>query len=151
MIFLDSSALVKLYVDEPGSDHVEQLLLDAGPGAAVISRLAVVEVAAALTRRSRKGDLSLDDLSAVMGRIRSDAKTRFRVVELGGATMSRAIIVVEQHALRAADAIQLACALLAFGQARQQVGHALVSSDAELNNAAARESILVVDPTNQAD
>ena len=48
-VYLDSSALVKLYLDEPGSTDVAGLLSQTGP--AVTAPIARVEVAAALARR----------------------------------------------------------------------------------------------------
>lgn len=147
MFFLDSSALVKLYVEETGSERVESLLAAEPAGSAVISRLAVVEAASALTRRMRKGDLTAESLAGVLRLLDSDVQRRFRSIEIGGATIARALQVIDRHALRTADAIQLACALLAAGDARGGGDETVVSSDRELNAAAEREGFRVVNPT----
>ena len=52
-LYLDSSALVKRYVDEPMSEAV-RTLMDAAPGAAT-ALITQTEVAAALARAMRNG------------------------------------------------------------------------------------------------
>lgn len=56
ILYLDTSSLVKLYVDEPGSDVVQRLV----EGAEVVtaSVVAYTEARAALARRRREGSLS---------------------------------------------------------------------------------------------
>jgi predicted nucleic acid-binding protein len=72
-LYVDTSALVKFYYPEEGSDRVEELLLKADR--VYISDLTMVEMAAALTQKVRTGDLSkraetmiwtafLDDMNA---------------------------------------------------------------------------------------
>ena len=55
MIYLDSSALVKRYTQEEGSDKVNALLEERSIAAA--SRLAYPEILAAITRRHKAGDI----------------------------------------------------------------------------------------------
>lgn len=52
-LYLDASALVKIYMPEPGSDELDAALQ--GRDDLVISDLAVTEVISALTRRRREG------------------------------------------------------------------------------------------------
>ena len=146
--FLDSSALVKRYVEETGSDRIDELIDSLGHGA-VISRLAAVEVTAALVRRTRSGDLSPEALEAALTYLEADVERRFHVVELGGAALTRAVDLIRKHGLRAADGIQLACALIARGEQASQRDLTLVSSDAELNTAAAQENLIVIDATRE--
>jgi len=147
--FLDSSALVKRYVEEPGSDRIDALIDSQGDDGVVVSRLATVEVTAALVRRTRRGDLSDQDLDAALAYLEADTERRFRVIELGGASLMRAVDLVRKHGLRAADGIQLACALIARGEHASQRDLTLVSSDAELNAAAERENLIVIDAARE--
>ena len=62
LVYFDSSALVKLVVEEPGSSLVAQLW--DGCDAALASRLAYPEVRAALAAAARNHDLTDDDLRA---------------------------------------------------------------------------------------
>jgi len=59
--------------------------------------------------------------------------------------MARAVEFTRSHALRGADAIQLACAFSArLLEPRQEV--VFVASDRELNNSALTEGFQVIDP-----
>jgi len=141
--YLDSSALVKRYLDEPGTEQV--LGLCAADCRLAVSRLTLVEVASAAARRARRGELSADLLQALLQSLEEDFRQLFEVVELTGAILTRSMDVVRAHALRAADGIQLASALAcATGGAVT-----LVSSDAELNAAAAAEHMAVLDPLSE--
>ncbi|MEW5958023.1 MAG: type II toxin-antitoxin system VapC family toxin, partial [Chloroflexota bacterium] len=56
--YLDSSAAVKLYVAETGSDWLRDLLLVEPPVAVLSSQLLRVELWSAFARRQREGTLS---------------------------------------------------------------------------------------------
>ena len=57
-VYLDASALVKLFVPEPGSDDLNQEL--AGLKDVIVSDLALTEMASALGRRTREQLLTRD-------------------------------------------------------------------------------------------
>lgn len=65
MIVVDASVAVKWLWDEPGSDEAAQLL--SGPRKVIAPDLLHIEVAAAVTRRFRLGDLSEDEARRVCG------------------------------------------------------------------------------------
>jgi predicted nucleic acid-binding protein len=68
--YIDTSALVKLYVDEPGSAEFEAWLQ--GRAASLVSSLATVEVESALSRRLRMQTLEPDHAALVRRRIDAD-------------------------------------------------------------------------------
>lgn len=140
-VFLDSSALVKLYVEEVGSDRVGTIVADEGE--IFISRLAIVEIVSALVRRARAGDISTQEVEATLDGLRDDCERDFAIVELERAVLERAASLARRWALRAADSIQLACAMIAFAG---QPGR-FVCADKELNAAARLEVALVEDPS----
>jgi uncharacterized protein len=108
LVYFDSSALVKLVVEETGSKLVAQLW--DGCDAALASRLAYPEVRAALAAAARNHDLDAGDL-----RTAEQAWEEFwaasRPVELTPAVERHAGELAREHALRGADAVQLASAL----------------------------------------
>jgi uncharacterized protein len=71
--------------------------------------------------------------------------TYFKSFELTDSVLARATQLTRVHALRAADAIQLACVLAAKALAPEE-DLVLLSSDTELNAAAASEGLRTVDP-----
>lgn len=108
IVYFDASALVKLVVEEDGSDLAAQLW--DGCDAAVASRLAHVEVCAALAAAQRNHQLDDDDAAAAR-----DAWAGYwasvRPVELTGAVERSAGELARVHALRGADAVHLASAM----------------------------------------
>lgn len=142
--FVDSSALVKRYRHEAGSERVNQLLDPAER--LIMARLTQVEVSAAIVRRGRVTGVSTHDLAAVLATFDRDLRDSFDVVELDAPVIERATALAPRHGLRAADAVQLACALLARADAPQQE-FTLVGNDLELNAAAVAEGLSVLDPT----
>lgn len=108
IVYFDSSAFVKLVVEEEGSD-LAAALWD-GADAAVSSRLAYPEVRAALAAAGR--DRRLD---AQEQRQAESAWAEYwastRPVELTETVTSHAGRLAAEHALRGADAVHLARAL----------------------------------------
>lgn len=113
IVYFDSSAFVKLVVDEDGSD-LAAALWD-GCDAAVSSRLAYPEVRAALAAAGRARRLDLADQARAEAAW-EDYWAATRAVELSGFLTTRAGELASQHALRGADAVHLA-SLLAIGAA----------------------------------
>jgi predicted nucleic acid-binding protein len=139
-LYCDTSALLKLYLPEPGSVDLNRLL--EGRDDLLVSDLAVTEVASAVGRRVRQQSLTAQAarrvLGAILGRLDDDT---YRRVELTRDVHRRAehlLITLTQTPLRAADALHLALA----GVARAA---SMISFDGRLA-AAARAAGLVVHP-----
>lgn len=108
IIYFDSSALVKLVVEEDGSDLAADLW--DGCDAAVSSRLAYPEVRAALASAARDHRITPRSLRAAV----DDWETFWATtqpVELTSAVANAAGSLAAKHALGGADAIHLASAL----------------------------------------
>jgi len=106
-LYLDSSALVKLYVEEEGSSMVRQWVDDADTVATSI--IAFVEARAAFARRHREKRIS----SAAHARLVRDFAAdwdRYLVLEATQPLMRLAGRLAATHALRAYDTIHLASA-----------------------------------------
>lgn len=145
--FLDTSALVKRYVSEAGTAWVNALLNPATRNLVVLSRIAVVELRAAVARRARSGSITPADAADVIRQFRSDLSTSYQLVELSSRLLDLAADVAERHALRAYDAVQLASALESRAAlATLGIVPSLLSSDHDLNAAAQREGLNVEDP-----
>jgi predicted nucleic acid-binding protein len=108
IVYFDSSAFVKLVVEEAGSDLAAEMW--DGCDAAVSSRLAYPEVCAALAAAGRNHDLDDVDLATVE-RAWEEYWATIRPVELSPAVARHAGQLARTHALRGADAVNLASAL----------------------------------------
>jgi len=147
--FFDSSALVKFYVDETGTDWVRSFT-DSEANVIHVSRLAKVETISALTRRLRRNDITNAEFDEACDTFEEDFATQFRVVGVMEQIIDDAAGFARKHGLRAYDAVQLAAAL-DTGRIISQVESAqltLVSADIDLNAAAAAEGLKVEDPNN---
>jgi predicted nucleic acid-binding protein len=108
IVYFDSSAFVKLLVEEDGSD-LAAALWD-GCDAAVSSRLAYPEVRAALAAAGRANRLDpVDQRHAET--VWEDYWAATRPVELGESVTAHAGRLASEHALRGADALHLASLL----------------------------------------
>lgn len=108
LVYFDSSALVKLLVDEPGTDIASELW--DGCDAALSSRLAYPEVRAALAASARSSDLTDDQLRSAEAAW-EEFWASMRPVELTSSVERNAGRLAVQRALRGADAVHLASAL----------------------------------------
>ena len=138
MKFWDSSAIVPLLLRERESDRL--LALVAEDPAITVWWGATVEVSSALARREREKTLSSEGVKGAIDRLRSLAHSWSDVnpVEAVRTTASR---LVRVHPLRAADALQLAAAIVASEY--QPASLAIVSLDDRLIEAAEREGFTV--------
>ena len=108
MHYFDSSALVKLVVEEEGTD-VASALWD-GCDAALSSRLAHPEVCAALAAANRNRDIDDAGFAAAV-REWAEFWAAVRPVELTGEVERHAGDLAHRRALRGSDAVHLASAL----------------------------------------
>ena len=141
ILYLDSSALVKRYVLEPGSRGLAERLAKASVRAT--SRVSLAEVAAAVARRTMFGDLSEKERDHILQGLEADFD--WMVVLDVTAELVRPIPrLVRVHSLRGFDAIHLASAQVLAGEEPGIV--TFVSADLRLNEAASRCGFEVWEP-----
>jgi predicted nucleic acid-binding protein len=144
MRFWDSSAIVPLIVEEAGSSACRRLLrADHGIAVWTLSR---VEVLSAIWRRVRAGDM--EHAGAVQAKRRLDAVAG-HWIEIDGlsAVRARAERILAVHPLRAADALQLAAALVL---SKDRPHWAFVTGDVQLARVAELEGFDVTVPDSLA-
>ena len=131
ILFCDTSALVKLYVREAGSDA---LLAEAGAASAVaVCRIAWAEAVAAMARRARDVPADAEALDAARQRLR-EHWSHYVVVEVTQALVERAGDYADTFALRGYDSVQLAAARTVQEAGREDLRFACY--DARLRKAA---------------
>jgi predicted nucleic acid-binding protein len=131
--FLDSSALVKRYVAEQGTAWMRAISVPGAGNAIVVAPVTQVEVFSGVSRRKREGIIT--------------PRTAQAVRLLLNRHIQRAQDLLDQHPLRAYDAIQLASALIIHTRLLT-VGLApliFVSSDTRLLAAAVAEGLAIDD------
>lgn len=116
--YLDTSALVKLYVQEPGSEMVRKLVDEASVVAT--SKVAYPEARAALARGFRDGLLEEKDYRQVVAALQNDWPS-YLALEVSDSLAWLAGELAEKHRLRGFDAIHLASALTLKIQVKDRV------------------------------
>jgi predicted nucleic acid-binding protein len=113
-IYLDSSALAKLYVPEPESDTLEAFLR--GRRDLMISELAITEVLSAVARRRREGMLTAKQAFEIRDAILADAESgsfhRLDMSPVVHREAERLLFHIDSVPLRTLDALHVAVALL---------------------------------------
>lgn len=138
MTFWDSSALVPLLVPEEESRRCSAFLRD-DPGI-IVWTLTPIEVVSALYRKSREGTIDRRMLLEARGRLKAFEKVWTEVIRYD-LVKERAERLLATHPLRAADSLQLASALFAFGDAPHSA--AFMTLDEHLAEAAEKEGFSV--------
>ncbi len=133
ILYLDTSSLLKLYLEEPGTKDVQSRLERADVVATSV--IAYPEAHAALARRHREGALTKREFDAVAEDFR-DTWHRFLSVILSTPVYMRAGTLVVTYGLRGMDGIHLASCveLLQDGDRVEFLSH-----DIRLLRAAAKE------------
>jgi uncharacterized protein len=108
ILYLDTSAFVKLYIEEPGTAAVATEVDRSS--AVVTARVTYVEARAAFARQNRERGLLRAELRRIVRHL-DDEWGCFNVVEITDPLVRRAGTLAERHGLRAYDAVQLAAAL----------------------------------------
>ncbi len=146
--FVDSSGLVKRYVQEDGTGWVRRLTRRSPFTVIYIARITAVEVTSAVARRREGRTITSKKASSILHRFRQHLAGRYTVIEITPALFNEAMRLANVHALRAYDAVQLSAAL-EINQKEQDAGFAsvtLISADQALDAAAIAEGLTVDDP-----
>jgi hypothetical protein len=146
--YADSSVLVKRHVREAGTAWF-RTLADAATGQVITTaRISQVEVYSALNRRVREAVVTPDQYAEIAADFAALCLTDYQFIELTTAVAARARHLLEQPALRAFDAVQLASALTARDSlvSAGLAAPVFISSDDRLLTAAQLEGLLVDNP-----
>lgn len=127
--------MLKWYSDEQHSAEIRAIT-----GPCLVAEIAQVEVAAAMWRKQRLGQIPSGDARILCTAFAADvsAAGRFAVVAATSSVIGHAAELVARHPLRAYDAMQLATALAARSAG---VIAAFACFDSQLNRAAAAEGL----------
>jgi uncharacterized protein len=145
LYYLETSALVKLYVLEPGTDRLLQLASNLSENRLAVLAISPVEVRSAIRRRERAGDIDSKTAGLILDRLRQHLEARFLRQALNDTVLDGALEMIDRYALRAYDAIQLA-GCLALRTAAGTDLPTFVCSDRQLLEAARSELLSVLDP-----
>lgn len=143
--FLDTSALIKLYHQEIGTEQVEAIFQQE-EDPLLISELAIVELYSTFARKVRTEEISLQAQKEAQQNFEEDRVQRFIVHPLGSVIIQRAKELIQKHgntkALRSLDSLQLGTCLAV----RAGDDLAFVCADTRLLDVAKLEGLQVLNP-----
>ena len=77
LYYLETSALVKLYVLEPGTDRLLEIVSNVSENRLAVLVLSPVEARSAIRRRERAGDIDANAATLILDRLQQHTETRF--------------------------------------------------------------------------
>jgi predicted nucleic acid-binding protein len=140
-LFFDTSALVKRYHDETGSDVVDALF--EGDSVVVITSITAIETVSAFRRNYNRDELSASEMGDLASSFFREAVSDFLVVGVQESLFEFSFDLVLDDDLRTLDALQLSAA---FSMPSPVAGVTIVSADEELVSAAKARGVGVIRP-----
>ncbi len=104
-LYVDTSALVKRYVDETGSAWLRATIDPVLSPIIVISHLTLIEMRSAFQRRLREGTLTPAKFNQLVNAFRIDCLNEYQVFPVNQPVIDLAGDLVERRTLRTLDAI----------------------------------------------
>ena len=142
--YFDTSAMLKIYIEEDGTDRVLTLIDEDSDNRLFILELTLLEARSALGRRERMRSVSTDTANDALAQIDRDRTSLFTIRPISALVMDEAFRLIDNHPLRALDALQLAgCILLSQAYHPPPI---FVCADYDLCAAATAERIPTINP-----
>ena len=107
-LLVDSSAFAKRYVQEYGSEQIDNYLQQASELALCI--ILMPEIISGLNRRLREQILTVKDYNKLKNQLLEDVHDA-TVIQITPPVISHAVKLLEKNTLRAMDSLHVACAL----------------------------------------
>ena len=145
LYYLETSALVKLYVREPGTERLLRLATAREAHRFAILALSQVELRSAVRRRERAADIGKKLAVQILDRFELNLAIRFLRQAVSDAVIDVASTLIDRHPLRAYDALQLAGCLVLRSTASEKP--VFICADQTLLKAAEAEGLALIDPT----
>lgn len=133
ILYLDTSAFMKLYLEEPGSRRVRRALTKANTWCTHL--IAYAEMRAGFAQAVRMQRLSDSDRAYQVGRFEADWQT-LAIVAADEPLIRRAGYIAAEHGLRGYDSMHLAAAERVFEAAGRPATFVLAAFDGRLCQAA---------------
>jgi uncharacterized protein len=106
-IFMDTSAYAKRFIEEEGSDEIDNILFQATELG--ISLLCVPELLSAINRKLREKIITRSQYSEIKFRF-SEEINDIDLILLTDEVIKKSVMLLEKNVLRTLDAIHIACA-----------------------------------------
>jgi uncharacterized protein len=147
--FLEATAFARLFVREPGTEALIQLVESVEDNCKLIAASTPLEVYSAIRRRERAGAITREDAAEALDSLRAEAA---RTVQqpLNPAVLEAARQLLDKNTMRWPDALQIAAAQVAR-EMFPGTEIVFVASSQLMLDAARAEGFRTVDPTVESE
>lgn len=148
-IYLDSSALVKRYSLEPGTQLLNVAFQEISPGRLACSAITILEVFSILVRKRNDGRLMQGPFERAFNQLEAEViqNDEFVTLDINPSVLSSALSLIAQHNINSSDAIILSSALTRQHSLQLTNDNLMFwASDKRLLRAAQAEGLTVFDP-----
>jgi predicted nucleic acid-binding protein len=139
IVYLDTSSLVKLYVEEVDSEKIRNVARNAA--AISTAKIAYAEARSAFARKQKEDGFSLNVLRKIVEDLNRDWESCF-VIEITDGLIRFAGDIAERYLLRGFDAIHLASAVHLKSKINSEIFFS--SYDTRLNQSAEKEGMIIL-------
>ena len=127
--FIDTSSLIKKYIDEKGSDQFNVLLKQISE--IILSPFCLLELNSVFQRRLKEKTLNIDQVSSILTELKRDLPY-FNRIHWNDHLEQKALELIQKYQIRTLDSLQLASGCLADADV-------FITSDQKLYQAAKKE------------
>jgi predicted nucleic acid-binding protein len=146
-LFFDTSALVKRYYDEPGTEFVDSLVTD-DDTKVVLTSIAVIETVSAFRRKYNRDGISDNLLDDLLASFFEEALSEFLILPTEESLLGNSFELVLEDDLRTLDSLQLSAALSVSENVED---FAFVGADKELVSVAESKGLETINPDESLD
>ncbi len=152
--FFDTSAFIKNYIDEIGTNRVRNIFQRASSSLIYVVSISEVEAISAFSRLFKGGSLTKIQVDSAVRQVQTDFRNEFSIIEITPNLLANAVRLAKTYSLRGYDAVQLSAALEIYAEldlltnGLSQKSFIFVSADSDLNTAANAEGLTVENPNN---
>ena len=141
VLFFDTSALVKRYYEEPGTETVDGLIED--DRVIAITSLTIIETISAFRRKYNRENLTGDDVNDLLAAFFEEALEEFAILPMEESIQQFSFDLILEDDLRTLDSLQLSAAL---SLATEDTEITFVSADKELAATARNNGLDAINP-----
>lgn len=143
--FFDTSALVKRYFEEPGTETVDDLI--ESDAATVISSLSIIETVSAFRRKYNRGEITEEAMNSLLSEFFDEALDDFVIIPMEESLLQFSFNLIMEDDLRTLDSLQLAAALSLDTGEQAPV---FICADSELTSTAHDKGLETINPQEEA-
>jgi predicted nucleic acid-binding protein len=147
LLYLDTGALVKLYVQEQGTEKMLELAHPDTGNRLVILSLSRIEFRAAVRRRAKLGDIDATIADELINEFNGHLARVFQMQPVNEPVMVAACNAIDNYYLRAYDAMQLGGYVALRISIGEELESIFVCADDNLLKAARDQGFPVLNPT----